>query len=392
MSPDDTFIADRRWATPLQSLKGPWLEPHELKPGDAVCFSGQAPVSTSIRFFDDCRYDHVALIAEPDPDATLNPDYCGVWVIDIGFYGVRHYPIEEYDDLPDAVIVRRHRNPTWQGPVLERAHELVHQTSSYNWERVLLLIVVSLTRFAPQLKHNAEQWAGKSEADQNETTQEFRNRMGRDPKRFVANLAMLLTVVEQNLAVRGEKRICVDFVHDSFDVSRTGTFDENDDYYGLVIRRRGEPDGLLAWAASADDFLDYLAMGSSPEVADENSIDPDAAVRALYSSAELLPSQVPFLPNKEIEDDELRRVIVVTARTALRLLGWKPQESTPIPPAESGSRAIASYLLDQLLKHRFLLTPFDLAATKSLYDAGHLDVSKIGWTYRVKLRDKRDSG
>lgn len=176
-------LSDRSYGVPVSEIPGPILGPEHLLAGDVLCFSGQARISNSIRFFDDCRFDHVAIVESVD---VLN-ETVRVTLMDVGFRGPKRFVLEDYDDRPDIVLIRRHRIPGWQGPVIERGIDLISETAEYGWDRVLTSILISLTRFSSQLALNAERWTAAATPDE-ATQKEFDAVVGHDARRFVANL------------------------------------------------------------------------------------------------------------------------------------------------------------------------------------------------------------
>jgi hypothetical protein len=285
----------------------------------------------------------------------------------MGYKKPQRFPIEQYRDVPEGILVRRHRSSNWREAVLRRADELAKETDAYAWDRVLQIIVSSLGRFAPQLKAISELRDGPDS-------------FGSNVKRFVANLHVLFGVIHQAEQTTGTKRICVDFVHDAFDVTVRNEWDANDEYLGLVVPRRGDSRGLLSWAASTIDFVDFLGTGAdtAAQPVDENL---DDLIRELYSSTDVEISRMPFPPGRDVSDEELRRLVIGSADLVLRSLGWGAP--LPVMPHQHAPKVLAAYLLDELLTHRFILSQSDIATTLSLYDAGMLDTSGIGWTYSL---------
>jgi hypothetical protein len=388
----ELFHDDRCYAASPDNIDAPSISPSDLLPGDVLLFRGTHPVSNGIRFWDDCNFDHGALVVGRPSDAIVSRFdaslHDGPWIRDISYAGVRTYPLAVYDDQVTHILVRRHRIPGWREPVLAHAEVVRESTAGYSVHHGINLIIASLTRTATRLRENAERW-DSAHGDQDLPMEQL---VGSQPRAFAANMHRLFEAAANQVPEEDKQfRICVQYVHDSFDVmsapqdpaDREGG--KGSDYYGLVLETRPH-DGLLAWAASARTFVEYLEMGAAPGVADEDPFDPQEELRSLATSFGLSVSVLPFRDAETVTDDDLRRILVQSARSTLGLLGWRPGKDTPpFPPAPEAVPAMAAYLLDQLFKQRHLISQFDIASTKSLYDAGLLDVSAVDWRPKTKI-------
>lgn len=376
----ELFHDDRCYAALPDNIDAPTMAASDLLPGDVLLFRGVQPMSNGIRFWDDCSFDHGALVISKPPAEVLErfdeSDHQGPWIRDISFAGVRTYPLVAYDEPVSHILVRRHRVAGWREPVTEYSEMVREDTAGYNFHHGLTLILASLSRTASRLRENADRW------DQSASSKDvpLEQRVGAIPRAYVANLHMLFAAASTRVTEPEKKfRICVQYVRDSFDVLSEPSGGEDAGYFGLVLEERPN-DGLLAWAASGRTFVEYLQLGTFPRVADGAGFDPEAELRSLAHSIGLSVSALPYRDPEAVTDDDLRRSLVQSARSTLRLLGWREDEnSPPFPPTQEAVPAMAAYLLDELMRHRFLISQFDIASTKSLYDAGMIDVEAVRW-------------
>jgi hypothetical protein len=382
----ELFHEDRTYAAPPDAISSVRLEPDELLPGDVLLFRGTHLISNGIRFWDDCCFDHGALVVErPTGELLLRYDeslHNDPWVRDISYFGVRTYPLSIYEDVPTHVLVRRHRIAGWREPVVAFAEEVKQDTAGYNFQHSLTLIVASLTRTATRLRENADNWDARF-GDENLPLEKF---VGSQPRYFAANMHRLFEAAAARIPESDQHvRICVEYVRDCFDVLSDQGGGADSQYYGLVLEDRPH-DGLLAWAASGQTFVTYLHDGAAPGVADEVSFDPEQELRAMAIALGLSVSVLAYRDPEEITDEDVRRSVIQSAHTTLRFLGWRPGRDTPaFPPAAEAVPAMAAYLLDQLLRRRHLISQFDIASTKTLYDAGLLNVAAVNWQPNTKL-------
>ncbi len=380
------FYDDRCYAAAPDEIDAPRLSPGDLLPGDVLLFRGTHPVSNGIRFWDDCNFDHCAMIVETPTDQAILSRFpestrSSPWIRDISYEGTRLYPLATYEDLPTYVLVRRHRLSGWREHVLRQEQHLADTTSGYGFNHLITLVIASLTRTAARLRENSERWDGSEVS-----SLPLERRVGADARMFAANVHALFDFIMSNqekaskqAKAPGVERICAEYVHDSFDVASDDHLGEGSLYYGLVLEPRPN-DGLLAWAASGRTFLEFLSEGSLPSVPDSEPFKPTEELNRLERDLGISVSVLPYRDPQAVTDEDLRRAVVNSAYTVLKTLGWRPDKSAPtFPPAPEAIPAMALFLLDQLLKRRHLISQFDIASTKSLFDAGLLRTDEVDW-------------
>jgi hypothetical protein len=339
------------------------VDPSELLIGDVLLFSGTDEASLSAQFLDDCLFDHVALVVDAPPGKESKFP----WIADIGAAKQGFRSLDRYA-LPQGVLVRRHRNRGAGIVANERAHATMPDVVEYDWERILLVILTSLTRFSPLLKR----------LDNDE------KRLGENAARFVMTMHNLMALIGQRNSDLEPKnrKICVTFVADCFDLFDHEPVRLDDQYHGLHVPLR-PTGGLLEWVASGRKFLDYLADGvdSSSEVVD---FDSNSIVDILWGQFGFKGSQPTFKRGQRLDAQkelELRVSVVQATEAVLRLLGWTPDMAIFTKPKANPSlkslQAAAVYLLDQLMQQRFVLTVADIMLSKSLVDIGRLDLTKL---------------
>jgi hypothetical protein len=309
-------------------------------------------------------FDHVALVVEPPVGRAADFP----WIADIG---VAKQGFRSLDRClrPQGILVRRHRNPGAGAIASRQAHSLMTDVTGYDWERILLVIITSLTRFSPLLK-----------------------RLDDDPKQLGVNAARFIATVHNLMALIGQehpkeqvanKAICVTFVADCFDSFDHEPVNDDDQYYGLQVPLR-PMGGLLEWVASGQKWVDYLADGRDSASDIPASFDEDEIVENLYRQLGFSGSARTVKPDQDFDskaEDNLRLSVVQATEAMLRLLGWDPTMALFTKPNSKPSpkalRAAALYLLDQLLQQRYVLTVADIMLSKSLVDIGQLDLSKL---------------
>jgi hypothetical protein len=345
-----------------------------LEPGDVLLFCGSDLVSGGVRFFDDCLFDHVALVVQKEDEPGLGP-----LIADVVFKTQAIRNLSDYERKPLAILVRRHRMPGASAPVTAKAQTLMSELVDYDHEELLLMVCVSLTRFSPRLKQ-----------------------LGADERRPVAEAAAfvygihnLLTTVASKIAnpIEGEKRICVTFVAESFAVGDHEPILNEDQYYGLHIPDR-PMGGLLQWVASGKTFVEYLQAGFDPETEPDEDFNPRAVLLNLYGRYGFGASDLPMGPSDQLtanKENDLRFAVVTAAENVLKLLGWRPDEKYQEPEPQF-LEASALYMLDQLLKRRSILTQQDITLTKSLVDIGQVDLSSVLWKTREPRPDRPAQG
>jgi hypothetical protein len=336
-----------------------------------LLFSGTDNASLSAQFLDDCLFDHVALVVEAPPgeDSTVP------WIADIGVSKQGFRPLYKYA-LPQGILVRRHRNPGAGVAASTQAHATMVEVEEYDWERILLVILISLTRFSPLLK--------RLDGD--------KEKLGENAARFVMtmhNLMALIGLRNPNLQAKNRK-ICVTFIAECFDVFDHEPAEATDHYYGLHVPQR-PMGGLLEWVASGRKFLDYLTDGYDSSTVWPEDFDPDAVVDSLYASFNFSGSHKAMKPDQELDfgrEYELRLSVVQATATMLRLFGWTPGMAVftkpTYKPTPQALQAAAVYMLDQLMQQRYVLTVSDIVMSKSLADIGRLDVNKLRRTDRTQ--------
>ena len=359
--------------TPKSSKTIPLLRLDELEAGDVLLFRGSYPVSQCIRLVDDGDYDHSAIVAGVHA-ATREP-----LMLDVGFFHNIPYALGDYDDPPDAALVRRHRIPGWRGPVVVRAHELHAETVEYSWVRFLLIVIINLTRFSEKL----------AALELN------------DARFFSQQVFRLFHRLNRTLdAEPAIRRTCADFVREAFDVEAEGS-DPDRPYFGLTLI--DEPLGGLAfWAQSGKSVADFVIEHDPRRTADSEPTSSSGSpsfdevfflIRDLWESFNASFAAPPddgedFDGSKG--DARLRAEAVRALRELLERLGITAltvdidaeqiEVEPPRNPAEMGElRQTAAFLLDHLLRNRVIVTPRDMRLTRSLYDAGQLDVSSVNW-------------
>ncbi len=348
------------------------VDPADLEIGDVLLFSGIDDASVSAQFLDDCLFDHVALVVEAPSGKTSNFP----WIADIGVMKQGFRSLDKYA-RPQGVLVRRHRT-RGAGPVASaEAHATMPEVEEYDWERILLVIFLSLTRFSPLLKR----------LDDNEKT------LGANAARFVMTMHNLMALVgarNPDLEPKNRK-ICVGFVAECFDVFDHDPAESADQYYGLHVPQR-PIGGLLEWVASGRKFIDYLTDGRDSSTDMPTEFDADGAMNNLYTYFGFTGSQKTMKPGQELtprRENELRLSVIQATSTMLRLLGWTPGMEVFTQPSykpnAQAMQAAAVYLLDQLMQQRYVLTVADIALSKSLVDVGRLDLSKLTGSDRTPL-------
>lgn len=355
---------NRGFTADIRALPGPKLPASALMPGDVLLFCGSDLVSGGVRFFDDCMFDHVALVVRGEEESGQGP-----WIADVVFQTQEIRTLSGYEREPLAVLVRRHRIEGASGPVSAKAQTLMSELVDYDFEELLLMVCVSLTRFSPRLKQ-----LGDSE-----------RRPVADAAMFVYGIHNLLTSVALRIEnpIVGEKRICVAFVAESFDVGDHEPILDTDQYYGLQIPDR-PMGGLLAWVASGKKFAEYLSAGIDPETEPDEEFDPRGMLLDMYRRYGFGGSDLPMGPSDELtenKEQDLRFAVVSAAESVLKLLGWRP-DANYREPTPQFLEASALYMLDQLLKRRSILTQHDITLTKSLVDIGQVDLTTVSWRPR----------
>jgi hypothetical protein len=346
----------------MVSASGELISHEALEPGDVLLFSSENDESFAIQFFDDCIFDHVALVVSPPEDDSSGK---GPWICDVGITKQRIIPLRSYAMVPKAVLVRRHRIPSWRMAVNNKTHELIVDVEAYDFDRLLLVMFTSLVRFSPQLKQLGE-----------------RPRRPADPARFVGGIHFLMALIGQNnpQVPRKRRHICVTLLAESFDVGDHEPMIEGDSYYGLHVPER-PTGGLLEWVASGEPFLNYLANGESPYSGARIGFDPNALLHKLYSAYGFPSTRLFMRPGEDFDqqrEEDLKRAVVNATDALLRLLGWNPNGKR-VDVSPKALQATAMWMLDELLKHRHVLTQSDIMDSKSLYDVGFLDVGKVDW-------------
>lgn len=330
----------------------PTLHPSELRPGDLMLFRGDDPASRGIQLIDDGRYDHTAIVAPPLDER--------LWMYDVGFVGSRHRPVVEYPRvdnvlIPEEILVLRHRIHGWRQPVVRAAGDLVDQIATYDFERLLFLVLVSLTRFSSKLAANADPSVPlESQAAQ------FADGVFSMFRRVVADAQPPAKV----------KRICGEFVRDVFDVfDDDGIDDPAGRYFGLVLP--DEPiDGLLQWAAGHRNFSDWLELGVRTRIGASPDHDPAAVLRDLRDAYQLTSAKI---ERASLDVPEFRDRIVTTAELVVRMLGVLPANAMA-RPAPAAVEASAWYMLDQILRRGQLVTPRNILNSGSLAEVGFVDI------------------
>lgn len=358
---------DRSLTASLDDLKGHDVSPDDLEPGDVLAFRGSDDLSRVVQIFDDCFFDHVSLVVPAPPGRD---DDEGPWITDVGPRSQKIRRLVDYGDPAEAVLVRRHRNPNWRCPVTERALQLMQGIDGYDFDRLLLVILISLTKFTPRL------------------TQLDRDGDGRVVARFLATVQGILNLVHDrlDLPMSGNARLCVTHLAESFDVGDHAPLKPTDAYYGLAIPNVAST-GLLAWVASGEEFLALLDRNRPRSEHDPFDFDPDDALVRLYAGYGFsLSSRGPVSRSDTTAEIEpkLRMATLQAADLALRLLGWRPTGSY-VAPSPRSLQACAAYLLDQLLKQRFVVCQSDIVQSRSLFDVGLLRLEAVPWTRRRPL-------
>ncbi len=355
---------NRGFTASIRDLPGPAIDAADLEPGDVLLFCGSDRVSGGVRFFDDCLFDHLALVIEKESESGNGP-----LIADVVFQTQAIRPLSEYERKPLGILVRRHRVKGWREPVVAKAEKLMSELVGYDHQELLLMVCISLTRFSPRLKQ-----LGDSEI-----------RPVAEAAAFVYGLHNLLNTIAGDLEtpVTGTKKICVTFVAESFEVGTHEPIKDDDQYFGLSIPDR-PMGGLLQWVASGKTFVEYLKAGFDPETEPDDDFDTRLVMLDLYGRYGFGASDMPMGPSDELtanKEQDIRFAVVTAAESVLKLLGWRPDQGYQEPEPQF-LEASALYMLDQLLKRRTILTQHDITLTKSLVDAGHVDLSTVSWQTR----------
>ncbi len=336
-----------------------------LREGDVLLVAGGSIFSRLVRLIEGTSFDHCLLVASADPahpkfgrdsddDRTDEP-----WAFDIGFFGGRHQPLSSYDDVVEAVAVRRHRSPYVGESVVERARTIVGTTKGYAWDRLLFLSLIGATRWSPSL--------GELSSD--------------EASAMVRALYEVLAQMQraERFEIQGQRRICTELVVDAFDVfAASGA--EYDAYLGLVTPTVPH-EGLLWWAAGLSTFQDFLTQQPAPKrrgiLDEELELAPGSAdaLRLVHEAA--AANGVSFPGFHPADDKTLRLLVIDGVQRTLEQLLMQPRLGDA--KSVSDPRRVAWFLLDTLMRHRAVVTPADLARTSSLCDVGLLDHNEINW-------------
>lgn len=348
------------------------LTPRTLCPGDVLLIRGHGIWSRLVGVIEGTDFDHVAIVAPPNFDdpvfgrGGMDDRTEEAWMFDVSFGGGRWVPLSSYEDQVRSIRVRRHRLGLDES-VVEHLKSTALSTEEYSWERLLTLSLLAVTRWAPQLNEVSPRVAGA----------------------FLQGLLEVMARMRMEAAAGPKtRRLCSDLIVDGFHVvGATSADGRPSSYFGLVVPpTRGH--GLLSWAASMQDFDQFVAsqpLARRPLVLDTDmAADPGpAALSALLHEA-AIHAGVSFAGMRDMEEDYLRELVIDGARFALsQLLG---QVLIGESKAVTDPRRSAWYLLDQLLRGRYVPTPRDIGETCSLFDAGPLDLDSVSFRRGVRVQ------
>jgi hypothetical protein len=340
------------------------LNTADLRPGDILLISGAGVFSRLVGFIEGTSFDHVTIVAPPDlehplfgrgaaDDRTDEP-----WMIDIGFDGGRWKPVSAYDDRVRSIAVRRHRVPG-ASALVPRAISIAQETKGYAWDRLLFLSLVAATRWSMHLNEMGPRMSGA----------------------FMQGLFEIMARMRIDATTEGgPRRICTELLSDTFDtcLPSTASLGSPDQYLGLVIPPT-QHRGLLWWAAGVQQLADFVV--DQPPTGRYSVLDTDLSLDPGQQNAAVLLQElahaggVSFLGVTEVDEVELRSLVIdgVTYAMDKLMVDFRVGDVDAV----LDPRRAAWFLLDQLMRHRFVVTPADIGATKSLVDVGVLDHSSI---------------
>jgi hypothetical protein len=341
------------------------IQAESLRDGDIVFVAGRSVFSRLVRLIEGTSFDHCVMIGPPDPahpkfGRDSNDDRTNeIWAFDIGFFGGRHQPLSAYDDVVEAMAVRRHRSPFLGTEFLDRAKSIVQTTKGYAWDRLMFLSIVGATRWSSALTELGPEQSSALVRAMYEVLAQMRR--------------------AQKFEINGQRRICTEVVVDSFDYT-TPANAEYEAYHALTVPSVLH-EGLLWWAAGMDTFEQFIATQPPPRrkgILDEDlALAPGSqeALQLVHEAAAINGVSFPgFAPT---DDVTLKTVVIDEVR---RTLGDLVNESQIGQLGVfTDSRRTAWFLLDTMMRHRVVVTPADLVKTKSLIDVGYMNTLQINW-------------
>jgi hypothetical protein len=305
----------------LRDTRSDLLDTTHIRPGDLLLFRGSDRVSRAIRDLDGGRFDHCAVVVDvTGPQPQL---------VDQNFRGFTRWSLGNYEARPEAVLIRRHRIGGFGDLFVQRALEYGEKFPHYAFDRLANIMLVSLVRSLP----NIEQFSPESKA-------RFASRMG-------GIFAVALSQLE-----RGDTGVCVGLPMYVFDVSPELPSGRPGPYCGLHL----EPENLGGFGNWSD------AVRRFCELMIEHAPD-DGGPHPL---------------------EQLRVLITRQVGRGLGSAAERPitRERAAVDVDDIAS-TIAIGLLDRLLRDRFVITPRDMEATRSLFDVGLLDLDCVNWESRL---------
>jgi hypothetical protein len=316
------------------------LSESDLEIGDVILFRGDSEYARAIRLVDGGRYDHVAIIVSLEPEVEM---------VEVNFAKGTRKKLRYYGEPILELGVRRHRTAGGGTLVAARAIELAAVTPAYAFDRLLSIALTSVTRFAHSLI-----------ALEPEEAKEFHN------------LLLILLEMVSAEQIFDDQATCIELTNEAFDVPLLIDDASPSAYFGLVLPLR-PVDGLLYWAASTRTFVDFIVNGpTSPpsfQLDEEVSVETMRdLVTSLWHKTEKGRGQPNTIPIGPVTDDAFRQTILRATSRLLQHMGLKAPEGY-----EQNSEIYADFaltMLDQILRHRVIITPSDLTSTRSLYTVG----------------------
>ncbi len=278
----------------------------DVRVGDLLCFRGRHPVSAGIREIDGCMFDHPAVV--------VRVDGTGIWFAEQNFDGFRIARLEDYDDAPELVLVRRPRTPGAEDFIVDAVKTFGASLPMYAADRLVDIVLVSLVRCVPLFEsYDAER-----------------------KRRFASRMDQLFRLGAATVG-RSNTAVCVDLMLAAFDNQEPGP-DGSSWSIVMPTRRIGT---LTEWRDALVRFVDLLASNSAP------GFDPVGWMRKIVHPGGL-------------DQPDLHAVSESHEGGAI-----------PLPPALPV--LVEQYFLDKLLRQRHVPTPYDIVTSPSFADVGLLD-------------------
>ena len=326
---------------PIPSADGendrePLLSLADLRAADILMVRGSSPLSSFLRSMDQAEYDHIAMIVDVDVASKR------VTVADQSFLGFRHFDLGQYEERPEALLVRRHRISGGEDLIVRRMLE--YGASSPVYDRYALVTIVEDTvRHLPSLLANKKPKAAAG---------------------VISAIADLLSSATPKSAEPAG--VCVHPILYAFDVADPQY--AGAPYFGLSLSF-DERRGLGEWMASWQEFTDRA--NELP------SFDPLRLCDSLLGS---------------LDDVDLAAAKRFAMVSALSDTFAGRHDTRGYGMSDRVLACLALSLLDRLLRQRVVVTPDDIRRTQSLFDVGHFDTHQVEWSHERSATARSERG